>query len=98
MDHAALRSWCPQCVKGRAESCGHVTKLQNDGEAPTMGVDYMHTHSEQDKEEEKGMPSVVAKNTKTKMIMARVARRAKGWIRGGDSGKRLNDLSTGRSS
>ena len=23
LDHAVFRSWCPHCVKGRAEACGH---------------------------------------------------------------------------
>ena len=73
LDHAAFRSWCPRCVKGRAESCGHVKKVQNEGEVPTIGVDYTHMRSEQEKEEEKGMPIIVAKDNKTKMIMARVA-------------------------
>ncbi len=33
----------------------------------------MYMHSEQEKEEEKGMPTVVATDRKTKMIMPRVA-------------------------
>ena len=37
-----------------------------------MRVDYAHTHSEQEKEEEKSMPIVVAKDNKTKIIMAKV--------------------------
>jgi hypothetical protein len=41
-------------------------------EVPTIGVDYMYTYSEQEKEEEKGTPIIVAKDNKTKMIMARV--------------------------
>ena len=32
----------------------------------------MYMHSEQEKEEEKGMPIIVAKDNRTKMIMARV--------------------------
>ena len=50
LDHAVFRSWCPHCVKGRAESCGHVKKAQDEGAAPTVGVDYARTHSEQAKE------------------------------------------------
>ena len=72
LDHAVFRMWCPHCVKGRAESYERVKKVQNEGEAPTIGVDYTHTRSEQEKEEEKGMPIIVAKDNKTKMIMARV--------------------------
>ncbi len=35
--------------------------------------DYMHAHSEQEKEEEKGMPTIVAKDNKMKMLMAKAA-------------------------
>ena len=72
LDHGVFRSWCPHCVKGRAESYGHVRKVQNEGDVPTIGIDYMYMHSEQEKEEEKGMPLVVAKDNMTKMTMARV--------------------------
>ena len=72
LDHGVFRMWCPQCVKGRAESYGHVRKVQIEGDVPTIGLDYMYMHSEQEKEEEKGMPIVLAKDSKTKMIMARV--------------------------
>ncbi len=61
--------------KLRAESYGRVKKLQDEGEVPTIGVAYVYMRSEQEKEEEKGMPIVVAKDSKTKMIMARVAPR-----------------------
>ena len=57
LDHGVFRSWCPHCVKGRAESYGHVRKVQNEGDVPTIGID---------------MPIIVAKDNKTKMIMARV--------------------------
>ncbi len=49
-----------------------MKKVQNEGDVPTIGIDYTYMHSEQEKEEEKGMPIVVAKDNKTKMIMARV--------------------------
>ncbi len=38
-----------------------------------IGLGYMYMHSEQEKEEEKGLPIAVAKDSKTKIIMARVA-------------------------
>ena len=72
LDHAVFRSWCPCCVKGRAESYGHVNKVKGQGAVPTVGVDYVRTHSEQEKEEEKGTPIIVAKDNKTKMIVAKV--------------------------
>ncbi len=59
-------------MKGRAESYGHAKKVQNEGDVPTIGIDYMYMHSEQEKDEEKGMPIIVAKDNRTKMIMARV--------------------------
>ncbi len=37
-----------------------------------MGLDYMDMHSEQEKEEEKGMPIIVVKDDKTKLVMAKV--------------------------
>ena len=46
--------------------------MQNEGDVPTIGLDYVYMHSEQEKEEEKGMPIVVAKDNRTKMIMAGV--------------------------
>ncbi len=62
MDRVVFRSWCPRCTKGRAE--GHTKKAQKEGKTPTIGVDYAHMHSEQEKEEEKGVPIVVAKDNK----------------------------------
>ena len=75
LDHGVFRSWCPHCVKERAESYGHVKEVQNEGDVPTKGIDYMYMHSEREKEEEKGVPIIVAKDNKTKMIMARVVPR-----------------------
>jgi hypothetical protein len=72
LDHAVFRSWCPHRVKGRAGSYGHVRKARGEGPAPTTGVDYMYTHSEHAKEEEKGMPIIAIKDSKTKTIMAKV--------------------------
>ncbi len=46
LDHGVFRSWCPHCVKGRAESYGHAKKAQNEGDVPTIGIDYMYMHSE----------------------------------------------------
>jgi hypothetical protein len=37
-----------------------------------VGLDYMDMHSEQEKEEEKGMPIIVVKDDKTKLVMAKV--------------------------
>ncbi len=67
LDHAVFGSWCPRCVKGRAEAYGNKKKGEG-GDAPTASVDYTHTRSEQEKEEEKGMPIVVVKDDKTKLV------------------------------
>ncbi len=37
-----------------------VESAKNDGEVPTIGVDYTGAHSEQERDEEKGMPTIVA--------------------------------------
>ncbi len=50
-----------------------MEKVQDEGEAPTVGVGYTHARSEQQQEEEKGTPIIVAKDNKTKMITPRVA-------------------------
>ncbi len=69
VDHAVFRSWCPRCVKGRVKSCGHAKKAQDEGAAPTVGVD--QAHSGQEMEDEKGMPIMVARGDKTKTITSR---------------------------
>ncbi len=58
-------------MKGRAEAYGRVRKVIGQSNASTVGVDYAHMHSEQEKEEEVGMPIVVVKESKTKMIVAK---------------------------
>ncbi len=65
LDRGVFRSWCPGCVKGRAEARGHVREV-------AVGVGYAYTRSEREREEELGAPIVVVKDSKTKMIMAKV--------------------------
>ncbi len=72
MGHAVFRSWRPHCVRGRAQAHGHRKRGGETGDVPTVSLDYMYAHSEQEKEEEKGMPMLVAKYNKTKMVMAKV--------------------------
>ena len=71
IDHRVFGGWCPHCVKGRAESYGHRRREGEIGEVPIAGVDYMYMHSEQEKEEEKGMPIIVLRDNKTRMVMAK---------------------------
>ncbi len=47
--------------------------MQNEREVPPIGAGYAHTRSVQEQEEERGMPIIVAKDDKTKVIAARVA-------------------------
>ncbi len=56
-DRAVFRSWCPRCVRDRVEAYGSKKRRGEGGDAPTVSLDYVHTHSEWDKEEEKGMPT-----------------------------------------
>ncbi len=71
LDRAVFASWFPHCVTGRAESNGYARRVKDEGTAPTIGGPYTRTHSEQ----EKGVPTIAIKDSKTKMIMAKVAPR-----------------------
>ncbi len=71
-DHAVFRIWCPHCAKGRAEVCGHKKREGDGGDAPTVSLDYICMRSEQEKEEENGMPIIVVKDNTTKTLMAKV--------------------------
>jgi hypothetical protein len=53
LDHPALRSWHPHCVKGRAEAYGHKREGEG-GNAPTVILEHTHTRSEPEKEEDHG--------------------------------------------
>ena len=74
VDHATFRAWCPHCVKGRGEAYGHPRGRHQEKEIPTISIDYMYVHPEQegDEEKEKGMPILVARDSRTKMVFARV--------------------------
>ena len=39
LDHAVFRSWCPHCVKGRAESYGHKPENDKERSVPIVGID-----------------------------------------------------------
>ncbi len=38
LDHAVFRSWCPRCVKGRAEAYGHRADKDKGRGVPVMGL------------------------------------------------------------
>ncbi len=59
-------------MKGRAQACGPRRSKSDKREAPVVGIAYMYMCSEQEKEEEKGMPIAVLKDDGTKMITAKV--------------------------
>ncbi len=50
LDHVVFRSWCPHCAKGRPVANGHKKRCGDGGDAPMVNLDYMHTHSKQEKE------------------------------------------------
>ncbi len=72
LDQSVSRSWCPRCVKGRAEAYGHRSSKTDKREAPVVGVDYMYMRSEREQEEEKGMTIIRLKDQRTNMIAAKV--------------------------
>ncbi len=53
--------------------------MQSKGDAPTIGLDYVYRQREQEREE-KGMPILVTKEKKTKLIRAKVVHN-KAWLR-----------------
>jgi hypothetical protein len=73
MDHSVFRAWCPHCVKGKSNAYPH-RKIASDNEngIPTVSLDYMFMADKQEKEEEKGMPTLVMKDSRTKIIFAQV--------------------------
>ncbi len=60
------------CVKERAESRDHATKVKRESGAPIVAVDYVYMYSTQEKDEEKGIPTLIAKDSRTKMIAAKI--------------------------
>jgi hypothetical protein len=70
VEHATFRSWRPHCVEGRAESYGHKKNTAHIKQVAATRVDYMH--SDQEKEDEKGVPILVIQDSHTKIIFAKV--------------------------
>ena len=60
------RSWCPPCVRARALSDGHVAKETPESADPTIAFDYGYMGADN----EKTMPILVAKDSKSKTIWA----------------------------
>jgi hypothetical protein len=76
IDHAVFRDCCPHCVKGKAVSHPHYRGQEKDSEIPVIALDYMFLQDNSGKEdkkedEERGMPIVVIKDSRSKMTFAR---------------------------
>ena len=71
VEHAMFRSWCPHCVKGRGEAFKHPRVGGREQEVPTISTDYMYVHPEEEKDEEreKGMPILIIKDDRKKVVM-----------------------------
>ena len=74
VNHIPFRSWCSHCVKGKAHGNQHRRRrvVEREDREPLVSVDYMFMHDNQGEGEEKGMPIMVVKDRKTRIIRARV--------------------------
>ena len=72
MHHSEFRQWCPHCVKGKAVSYSSRRKKDAEDGVPTVSIDYMFMGDQQAREEERGMPMLVTKDKRTKMVWASV--------------------------
>ena len=73
--HLPYRAWCSHCVKGKCHGLQHRRKdkeEKEDEQVPLVSIDYMFMSDSQKEGEEKGMPVLVAKDRKSKVIRARV--------------------------
>ena len=59
--HLPFRDWCPHCVRGKSGSKPH-RNTQGVHEFPTVAIDYMFMHSNQEEGEENGMPILATKD------------------------------------
>ena len=77
LNHANFRSWCPHCVKGRANSFPHTQHINRTADTPIVSIDYAFMNDDKDKGEDKdkGMPIIVLTYRETKIKRARVVPR-----------------------
>ena len=61
-------------MKGKAHGNQHRRRktMEDEAREPIVSVDYMFVHDNQGEGEEKGMPIMVVKDRKTRIIRARV--------------------------
>ena len=70
LTHYPFRSWCPQCVAGRAKSWPHFRQeVDDDGGVPTICFDYCFLRDHPGGE---SVPVIVGREKKTKMMIAHV--------------------------
>ena len=81
--HVPYRAWCAHCVKGKCHGLPHKLKSAQDKhheQVPVVIVDCMFMGDNQKEHEEKGMPILVVKDRKKKVIRARVVpQKGKHW-------------------
>ena len=75
--HLPFRTWCPHCVRGQSHGKQHARADASVKSMPTVSVDYMYMHESQERHEEKGMPTLVARDVNqgsvgTGMLFARL--------------------------
>lgn len=63
--HAIYRDWCGHCVRARGIMEPHKEVESKDDALPTLALDYFYFH-----EEEKGLPHLQVKDSKSKMCWA----------------------------
>jgi hypothetical protein len=69
VSHIPFRSWCVNCVKGKAVSAGHY-KVREEGQVPKVHMDWCWMCPRE--EGERGMPILVVRDGRSRMIMADV--------------------------
>ena len=74
VNQSPFRSWCVHCIKGKAlgSPLRRRKAIESGNREPIVSVDYMFMHDNQGESEEKGMPIMVIKDRKTRMVRARV--------------------------
>ena len=76
--HVPYRPWCEHCVRGKADAGGHYRRRQAHREVPEVSIDYMFLTGRGDEDDDdSGMPTIVMRDSETKIIKARIVQ-AKG--------------------
>ena len=70
LTHLPFRSWCPHCVRGKSKGKAHRKQTGTAKEIPTVSLDYMFMHGNQEEDEEKGMPILQAFSKVTSALLS----------------------------